>query len=200
MAQVEKANIILASQSESRKRQLTEAGIVFEVMVSHADETPDNTKSFGAQLAEIALRKALTIQNQTAVRGPRVIVAADMNVVFGGKMYGKPKTIEEARSLIKSMQGSSEIYGYTGNAILLSDKDRVLEMINVTDIARMSMDHIPDTTLEDYLANQKPLTKCGGFTIMDAPFVHLEEGRYSTACGLTTEYVEEMIKGLLNIM
>lgn len=200
MSQVEHSNIILASQSESRKKQLTEAGISFEVIVSHADETPSVQKSFRAQLSEIAMRKAEVILNETADRGLRLIIAADMNIVFQKTMYGKPQSIEAARDLIKRMQGSNEIYAYTGNAILLAEGEQILGEINLTDVARMSMDHIPRKVLEEYLENNKPLTKCGGFSIMDASFVHMQEGRYSTACGLTLEYVEEMRKALLNNM
>lgn len=190
------ANIILASKSAVRKQQMMDAGIEFEVIVSDADETPNKTKSFRAQLAEIAMRKANVVLNETANRGLRLIIAADQNIVFNGKMYGKPANINDARELIKSMQGRDEIYAYTGNAVYIADRAEVLETTNITDISRLSMDKISDEELEDYLENHAPLTKCGGFSITDAPFVHLKEGRYSTACGMTIEIAQEMCKAL----
>ncbi len=48
----------------------------------------------------------------------------------------------------------------------------------------------------DYLENHEPLTNCGGFSITNAPFVHLSEGKYSTACGMTIEIAQEMSKAL----
>ena len=190
------ANIILASKSAVRKQQMMDAGIEFEVIVSDADETPNKTKSFRAQLAEIAMRKANVVLNETANRGLRLIIAADQNIVFNGKMYGKPANINDARELIKSMQGRDDIYAYTGNAVYIADRAEVLETTNITDISRLSMDKISDEELEDYLENHSPLTKCGGFSITDAPFVHLKEGRYSTACGMTIEIAQEMCKAL----
>lgn len=188
--------IILASKSAVRKQQMIDAGMPFEVIVSDADETPNETKSFRAQLAEIAMRKANVVLNQTSERKIRLIIAADLNIVFDGHMYGKPENIDIARKLINSMQGRNDIYAYTGNAVLIADGAEVLESTNITDISRLSMDKISDEELEDYLENQAPLTKCGGFSITDAPFVHLQEGRYSTACGMTIEIAQEMSKAL----
>lgn len=188
--------VILASKSAIRKQQMIDADIPFEIMVSDADETPDESKSFRSQLAEISMRKANVILKKTANQGRRLIIAADQNIVFDGKMYGKPKTIDEARTLIKSMQGREDIYAYTGNAVLIANGSEILECINLTDISRMSMDEISEKVLEDYLKNHNPLAKCGGISIAEAPFIHLKDGKYSTACGMTIEFAQEMRKFL----
>lgn len=188
--------VILASSSAIRKQQMIDAEIPFEVAISDADETPSENKSFRSQLSEIAMRKAMAVLNSTANRGKRLIVAADQNIVFDGKMYGKPENIEEARELIKKMQGRDDIYAYTGNAVLIADGNEILESVNVTDIARMSMDEFSDEILEDYLKNHTPLKRCGGISITDAHFLHLKEGKYSTACGMTIEIAKEMRKAL----
>ncbi len=188
--------VILGSSSAIRKQQMIDADIPFEVIVSDADESTDDTKSFRAQLADIAMQKANIVLNKTSNRGMRLIVAADQNIVFDGKMYGKPKSINDARELIKRMQGRDDIFAYTGNAVLVANGDKVLESVNITDIARMSMDEISDEALEDYLANHTPLKRCGGISITDAHFLHLKEGKYSTACGMTIEIAKEMCKAL----
>lgn len=157
MKQTEQAekhcNIILASKSVVRKQQMIDAGMTFEVIVSDADETPNEAKSFRAQLAEIAMRKADVVLKETSNRGMRLIIAADQNIVFDGKMYGKPANLDEVRKLIKSMRGREDIYAYTGNAVYVADGSEILESINITDISRLSMDNISDEVLEDYLEN-----------------------------------------------
>lgn len=188
--------VILASQSKARKQMMIDADIPFEVMVSEADETVDSSKPFRAQLAEIAMRKANIVFNKTLDRGKRLIIAADTNVCFDGKLYGKPKSINEAREFIKSMQGREDIYIYTGNAVLLADGKEILESVNMTDITRLSIDKISDEVLEHYLKNDEPLIYSGGFHATEAHFSHIKEGRYSTACGMTIEIVQEMYKGL----
>ena len=185
--------VILASKSAIRKQQLIDESIPFEIMVSNADETPDTSKSFRNQLAEISMRKAKKVFEETKDRGLRLIVAADQNIVFNNVMYGKPKSIDEARHLLNCMMGSEEVYAYTGNAVILAKKDKVLQCINVTDVARMSVDNISDKELEEYLATGRCLSYCGGISISDAKFIHLKEGRLSTAKGMTLEYAKEMM-------
>ena len=142
-------SIILASKSIIRKQQLIDEGIPFEVIVSNADETPDNSKSFKNQLAEISMRKAKTVFEMTKDRGLRLIIAADQNIVFNGNMYGKPKSIAEARNLLIQMRGSEEVYAYTGNSVLLAENDRILQSINITDTARLSIDNISDKEMDN---------------------------------------------------
>lgn len=187
-------NIILASKSEIRKQMLEEAGIPFEVIVSDADETPDLSKSFGEQLQDISMRKAKIVFEKTINRGKRIIVAADQNMAFDNVMYGKPNSIENARQLLKTMMGKDNIFAYTGNAILYADGNKIVKEINNYDISRLSMDKLSDEVMERYLKDSKPLTKCGGISISDAEFLHLKEGRLSTAYGMTIEYLQEMIK------
>lgn len=185
--------VILASKSAIRKKKLEEAGIPFEVIVSNADETSDLSKSFEEQLKEISMRKAQVVFKETIDKGERIIVAADQNIVFNNVMYGKPKDINSARELIKSMEESDEIYAYVGNAIIYANGDKIIKVINNCDISRMRMDKLSKEQLEDYLTNNKPLTKCGGISIDDAEFLHLEEGKMSTACGMTIEYLQELL-------
>lgn len=188
--------VILASQSAIRKKMMEESKIPFEVIVSDADETPDYSKSFQDQLKEISMRKAQTVFDMTTNRGKRVIVAADMNMFFDGVMYGKPKTIDEARKLIKRMMGRKDIYGYCGNSLIYADGRKILKVVNEFDSAKMSMDKISDKELEEYLRDKNPLSKCGGVNPCDASFLHLEEGRMSTASGMTIEYLQELLSSL----
>ena len=188
--------VILASKSALRKQQLIDADIPFEIIVSDADETADESKNFRNQVAEIAMRKAQAVFERTKDRGPRVILAADQNIAFEGKMYGKPKSIAAARKLIGSMRGSDQIFAVTGNAMLLADGDQILQSINLTDTARFSLDDVSDEELDAYLKDERCLTICGGISLVTTPFLHHKEGRRSTANGMTLEYAKELIKNL----
>jgi len=188
--------VILASQSAWRKQQLIDDSIPFEVMVSNTDETPDKSKSFKNQLAEISMRKAKAVFEETKDRGLRLIIAADQNIVFDNVMYGKPKSLDDARSLINRMRGSEEVFSYTGNSILLANNDQILQSLNITDVARLSIDYISDEEVENYLKNSNCLSVCGGISINNCFFVHLKEGRMSTAKGMTLEYAKEIMSSL----
>ncbi len=191
---IEDIKLILESKSPVRKRMLEKENIPFEIIVSDADETPDLSKTFEEQLKDISMRKAQIVFEATIDRGERIIAAADQNIVFDNIMYGKPKSLKEARELIKNMAGSDKVYAYTGNAIIYANKDRIIKLINNCDISRMSMDNISDETIEEYITNNEPLTKCGGISISDADFLHLEDGKLSTACGMTIEDINKMFE------
>lgn len=188
------SKVILASKSPFRKKMLEELKIPFEVIVSNADESTDESLSFGDQLEMIALRKAQTVFEKTIDQGKRIIVAADQNIVFKRTMYGKPRSIDEARKIISKMRGSNRIYSFVGNAIIEADGDKIIQEINNYDTARMCMDYVRDEVIEDYLKNGSPLSKCGGIHIDDIPFLHLVQGRRSTARGMTTEYLQEILE------
>ena len=188
--------VILASSSVQRKKLLEQAGISFEIIVSNADETPVEALSFCNQLKDISMRKALTVMNMLDTNEDYIIVAGDQNILFNGIIYGKPETIDEARKLIKSMQGSQEIYAYTGNTVLHISNSQIITSINECDIARLGMDTISDEDLEQYLRTGTPLSKCGGINILETPSLYLLEGRLSTAKGLTVEYLIDMLSKL----
>ena len=190
--------IILASKSEVRKRMLEKLNLDFEVVVSDADETPDLSKSFEEQLKEISMRKAKVVFEKTIDMGLRLIVAADQNIVFNNKMYGKPENLIVAESLIKQMRGSKDIYAYTGNALILADKDKIIKVINSCDKARIKMDNVSDKQVKEYINNSNPLTKCGWITIEDCEFIHIIDGKLSTAFGMTTEYMQDILTTLVN--
>ena len=108
----------------------------------------------------------------------------------------KAKTIEEARSLLSQMRGSEEVYAYTGNSVLLAENDKILQSINITDIARLSIDNNSNEEMDNYLSDDICLSSCGGINIKKTMFVHLKEGRLSTAKGMTLEYAKEMMSNL----
>lgn len=187
--------IILASQSEYRKKMLKETlgAIPFSVIASHSEEISFDSDEFDAQLKGIALQKALTVLNLTRHRGKRIIIGCDQNIVFNNTLIGKPKNMTEAYELLCSMQGSNQIYSHVANVIIIADKDNIVKQTAKYDIARMSMDKISEDELISFLEKGTTLKCCGGFNISDAPFVHLKEGSMSTAMGMTTEFVKDFI-------
>ena len=185
--------IILASGSPQRRQFFEHCGLEFETIVSNADETPVKAYSLGDQLNDIALRKALTVMQRLSPAEDYIIVAADQNILFRDTLYRKPSNIEEVRQIIKSMEGSDQIYSYVGNAVMYVSNGQIIDCINQYDVSRMRMDYISKKTLETYLRTKCPLNKCAGINILETPFLALVEGKFSTAAGITIEYFLEML-------
>ena len=86
-----KLPIILASGSESRKQMLQEAGIIFEVIVSEADE--DQIKSeisslpFEVQVIHLAKAKASSV---SIMHPSKIVIGGDQMCVLGDSLLHKP--------------------------------------------------------------------------------------------------------------
>ena len=78
---------ILASASPRRKEILENAGFTFDIIVSDADETVNESLSPDKTVEELAKRKALSVweKNKDAV-----VFGCDTVVAIDGKILGKP--------------------------------------------------------------------------------------------------------------
>ena len=95
-------SIVLASASPRRLHLLREAGYDVEVDISGAEEiedhslTPDNLALENARLKWCAI---------AARRPDDYVLAADTVVWLGGRFYGKPANLAEARQMLASLVG-----------------------------------------------------------------------------------------------
>ena len=95
--------LILASNSKSRKKLLESLKIDFIVQ-------PSNTEEYSSALLheeyckQISFQKALAVAKQ---HDEGIILAADTMVHCEGKMYGKPKTVKEAKKNIRQLSGKT---------------------------------------------------------------------------------------------
>mgnify|MGYP001567058368 CR=1 FL=1 len=104
--------IILASESPRRKEILGLTRLRFTVVPSNYDEKLDDT------IDPHILAKRLSFEKARAVAAgytDALIISADTFIVFGKKLMGKPGTLEEARKMLRLLNGRahSVITGYT---------------------------------------------------------------------------------------
>ena len=96
--------IILASGSPRRREILSGAGLDFDVYISGADEgsiSPDGI-TFGVYVQELALLKARDAAKAIDKKG-HIIISADTIVVCDNEIMGKPKSREDAFSMMKKL-------------------------------------------------------------------------------------------------
>ena len=103
--------LVLASGSPRRRELLETLGLVFGVEVPDVDESRNPGEAPVAYVERIAREKA------SAVAGPdRLVVAGDTAVVHEGRVLGKPAHPEEARSMLRRLQGDHHEV-FTGVAV-----------------------------------------------------------------------------------
>ena len=148
--------IILASKSGVRKQILDKYKIDNEVMVSNVDEDEikDSLLAEGADpliisknLAEI---KSIKVSNKNP---DRLVLGADSVVSLNNKLINKPKSREEAFSILKELNNSIH---YLISSVCISKNGAMIW--NHTDSSELKMKNLDDTSLSKYLDKIKTET------------------------------------------
>lgn len=168
---------ILASASPRRKEILENAGFSFEIVVSDADETINESLSPDKTVEELAKRKALSVwqENRDAV-----VFGCDTVVAVDGKILGKPCDDDEAFGMIKSLSGKVHTVS-TGVCICSEDKTEVFSNTTQVEFYPLS-----DETIRSYIATGEGKDKAGSYGIQGYGCVLIKEikGDYFSVMGL----------------
>jgi septum formation protein len=187
-----KYNIILASQSPRRSQLLREAGFEnFIVKPMNVDETPPpqlKAEKLGAYLAEIkaeAARTLLKTEND-------VILAADTTVVLNNKLYEKPLDIEDARRILRDLSGNVHKV-ITGVCLVSFNKKKIL-----SDVSKVYFDTLSEAEIDFYIEKYKPFDKAGAYGVQEwIGHCKIKKivGSYENIMGLPTHRVfKELMK------
>ena len=148
--------IILASKSGVRKQILDKYKIDNEVMVSNVDEDEikDSLLAEGADpliisknLAEI---KSIKVSNKNP---DRLVLGADSVVSLNNELVNKPKSREEALSILKKLNNSVH---YLISSVCISKNGAMIW--NHTDSSELKMKNLDDSSLSKYLDKIKTET------------------------------------------
>ena len=186
--------IVLASQSTSRRRLLEGAGISPLVMVSHVDEETDffNAMSPADMVIALAVTKAHTVREQ--VDFPAIIIGCDSTFDVDGVSFGKPGTPEIAKERALAISGRSGLL-HTGQCIIDTAQGREIADRVTTKVtfSKMTSDEI-----DDYIASGEPLHVAGGFTLdgFGSPFIPIIEGDYTNVVGISLPFFRSAMSQL----
>ena len=151
--------IILASKSGVRKQILDKYKIDNEVMVSNVDEDEikDSLLAEGAaplviskNLAEI---KSIKVSNKNP---DRLVLGADSVVSLDNELINKPKSREEAFSILKKLNNSIH---YLISSVCISKNGAMVW--NYTESSELKMKNLDDLSLSKYLDKIKTETLLG---------------------------------------
>lgn len=169
--------IILASESPRRREILMQTDIVFMTATMNPDETLDSTLPISEAVEQIALRKALSVQEKYP---NEVIVGADTVVIVDGEVMGKPGDEEDARAMLKRLSGRTH---QVMSAVAIIQNERKEVFHEVTDVTFIELS---DNAIEKYIKTREPYDKAGAYAIQGkgAVFVDRINGDYYNVVGL----------------
>jgi septum formation protein len=184
--------LILASTSPRRAAILHDAGLSFTVVSSAVDETPfpgespsDHVERLAAAKAELAAARAV---------GPAIVLAADTVVTLEGRIFGKPRSSEDARHMLESLSGRTHAVLTGVTLIRLPDAER-------RSFVESTLVHFAQLSSEEitrYLATEEPHDKAGAYAIQGraARYIPRIEGDYFNVVGLPLARVTQALTEL----
>lgn len=192
--------IYLASKSKARKKLLEKFGLKFKVFPSQAKE---KSKRGSLSYAQLVKHNARTKAEDVVSRVKEgVVIAADTICVQKGKIFGKPKSIRDARKMLKKLSSAPQ-WLYTGLAVIKKDQGKVKTIVDY-EKTKVHMDKLSDRQIADYFKQVSPLDKAGSFDIQGqgAFFIKRIDGCFYNVVGLPLRKLYHIFKklGLFSII
>lgn len=175
--------LVLASSSPRRAELLTNLGLDFTVAAIEIDETRRPDESAAPYVERLAREKA----EAAGIGG--LVVAADTAVVHDGHVIGKPAHPEEARSMLRRLQGRAHEV-FTGMAV--THDGTTESLVDVTEVRMLSM---TDDEIADYVASGEPMDKAGAYALQGRGGLYVESisGSPFTVIGLPVHLLPRLV-------
>ena len=188
--------LILASGSPRRAKILRDLGVEFDIVKTDAPEVSLPHDPEGTVLAN-ARAKLLAYGRAPAL-------AADTIVWFAGKIYGKPRDIEEAKIFLRELSGNTHIV-FTGIAYVgPGDAPAIPATAQAPQVAAALKSFAPTTAcacshvtfralspaaIDEYVARVRPLDRAGAYDIDESGDLIVDSytGEYENIMGLPVE-------------
>mgnify|MGYP000664494932 CR=1 FL=1 len=153
-------SFVLASGSPRRKALLEDLGLDIDVRVSDADEI-DHLGPEAVVLHNAGLKCDAVAQDAS---DDEVIIAADTIVVLGKQILGKPKSLDEAKSMLRNLSGNTHCV-MTGVAV----RGEVNRPNSVgVEITEVTFCPLSEKDIDTFVHTVQPLDRAGAYTV-DGP-------------------------------
>lgn len=204
--------LVLASGSQRRRELLTMCGYDYEIIVSNADETIDESDPENFVRA-LSFRKAKEVFDRLFAAGRRdfAVIGSDTVVAFqkDGEtkpvIIGKPKDAEDAVRILSMLSGKTHRV-FTGVSVIadipdenaaaqcsIREKEEIQTECSITEVTFETLS--PDE-ITDYVNSGDPLDKAGSYGIQGpfGMFVREIRGNYFTVIGMPIPVLYKMLK------
>lgn len=175
--------IVLASASPRRRDLLEQAGVIFEIVISPAEEIHD--ASIKPELL-CELNATLKAEAVAILRPDAAVIGSDTLVFIDDTPLGKPADLDDARGMLRRLAGRTHRV-CTGVCVIFPDGGRKV-FHDTTEVEFLPLD---ETTIENYLRVANPLDKAGAYGIQESGemIVARISGSYENVMGLPVEKV-----------
>jgi septum formation protein len=146
--------VVLASESQSRRRAMEILGIAYEVCPSAIDEKSIRDSDPVALTKKLAEAKAWKVADTFP---DAVVVAGDAVVAKDGTIFEKPRSTDEAMEFLRALSGGAFRF-VTSLVVLRSDTRRILSTVETSEI---KFRDLAEHEIRDYV-NRYPVLRFAG--------------------------------------
>lgn len=186
-------DIILASASPRRKDILDIFNKDYIIKIPYADETINSKFSPAINAMHIAFLKTKNILQSNP---KATIISADTVVAVGDKIFGKPRSAEDAFVMLSQLSGKKHSV-ITGFCIANSEKNIIYTDYVKTDV---TFRNISNKSIESYLSSNEYADKAGAYAIQGKASVFIDkiEGDYFNIVGLPISEINKVLTELFS--
>ena len=188
--------IVLASNSPRRRELLQGLGVDFTVRTLKDIDESYPSSLCGEEIPQFISRKKAKAY-ASSLAPDELLITADTVVYLHevdakqGKVLGKPKNLDEAREMLKSLSGRSHQV-ITGVSIVTINKT-----LTFASTSEVTFAPLTDTEIDYYVSRYKPLDKAGAYGIQEwIGYVGVRSlsGSYFNVMGLPVQRLYDELK------
>jgi septum formation protein len=178
LRKMELVSLILASASPRRKALLAAAGLQFDIVPSHIDESLSGGELAPEYAERMARSKALSVSGRMP---GALVLGADTVVELNREILLKPVDSDDARRMLMRLSDQTHT---VITAFAIAREGRLLESRPVA--ARVTFRRLSVAEIETYLKTGEPFDKAGAYGIQGAgaDFIVSVDGARDTVMGL----------------
>lgn len=186
--------LVLASESERRRRLLRDLGLSFSVEPANVDEKSDLPTDPELHAAAVAERKARALGERYQ---ESIVLAADTVVVLDRLILGKPGDIAEAEGMLRLLRGK-EHRVITGVCVAHPGRDCYLTRAVST---LVKFHDVSDEEIARYVSTKEPFGKAGAYAIQGLGGLLVESirGDYTNVVGLPLGVTMDLLEEVLGL-
>lgn len=184
---LENYKIILGSKSPRRNELLSGLDIIFRVQTIDVEEKyPDNLRR-----EEIPMYLSKLKANNYPIKDGELLITADTIVYINNKIFGKPKSTDEAKEMLKALSNNTHEV-ITGVTITTKQKQETF-----SSTTKVTFTELSDEEIEYYINTYKPYDKAGSYGIQEwIGYIGISriEGSYYNVMGLPIQNLYQRLK------
>lgn len=186
-APVIERQLILASGSPRRVSLLQKAGFVsLEVQIPHVKESDDPLENSLLKATEIA-----------GFHPEAIVIGADTVIRLGDRVIGKPKDLDDAKSILNSLSGRTHEVA-TGVCVRCIANE---VLVRFEEITRVTFRILTEDMIERYIKTVDVMDKAGAYAIQEhgEDLIETIDGSFTNVIGLPVERLTETLHHVLRM-